>query len=692
MNFGVKPRNIRKASLEEATEVEGGGLQNEDERPPVLEPELLVAVASTAQFGAGGGSYLFEDGYYVNNGVFCQRERLGQIRPRGGQFKSGFSPSSADDSNVCCGLCGEIVPYDLLVTDHLPAFHAEVLRDGVVDLEEIPYETWLNERVQNEQFLSSGVGPALRIPTLCPQTLNLQPVRSTRQLRRISQYRVNTAEMGIPELELALQKKMVEKMGRKVPVTLVDKLHAKCGLCDTVISLNKKFEIVHLVRHFNAWHPSSHKCAGTWPERELPTPMGGKPLSAQDFAVIDPDIDAIDNLQCIWCGMFLSCKELGMHFHEVHPEEVEVPRCNLCLQELLINARLTEKFGEDFGVTLPSEHSYRSIRFKRDFKSDTALENAIMKYLRRIDDGADPTLVDVEDLDGESWTEDGEDDDGQLHGRTGAGSCEAFANSRMNCGRRAKPKRQFIMPIVRQAAPKESKFVAAVTHSHWKCKLCRADIYAAVISAGVIKHFKKFHRTFLPTVQFELCKARLEKISDGKMEFVGENQKLIECSLCSQSFPVTPPFNICRAIRHIKMKHPEVMPEHRGGQSSRDGFLNQDRQLNQCKESGVDSSVQEEMEEGVIYATEIQEFAVLEMLRHNYSVAFDRVFSVYGSDIRQQIYILCGEGDELDGETVERIAKARDTTQDPMVVQLNSSNNNNSRTTGSNPNIASGMF
>uniref|UniRef100_A0A914HID9 C2H2-type domain-containing protein n=1 Tax=Globodera rostochiensis TaxID=31243 RepID=A0A914HID9_GLORO len=687
MNFGVKPRNIRKA-LEEATEVEGGGLQNEDERPPVLEPELLVAGSST-HFGAAGGSYSFEDGYYVNNGVFCQRERFGQIRPRGGQFKGGFSPSSADDSNVCCGLCGEIVPYDSLVTDHLPAFHAEVLRDGVVDLEEIPYETWLNERVQNEQFLS-GVGPTLHIPTLCPQTLHLQPVRSTRQLRRISQYRVNTAEMGIPELELALQKKMVEKMGRKVPVTLVDKLHAKCGLCDTVISLNKKFEIVHLVRHFNAWHPSSHKCAGTWPERELPTPMGGKPLSAQDFAVIDPDIDAIDNLQCIWCGMFLSSKELGMHFHEVHPEEVEVPRCNLCLQELLINARLTEKFGEDFGVTLPSEHSYRSIRFKRDFKSDMALENAIMKYLRRIDDGADPTLVDVEDLDGESGTEDGEDDDGQLRGRT-AGSCEAFANSRMNCGRRAKPKRQFIMPIVRQAAPKESQFVAAVTHSHWKCKLCHADIYAAVISAGVIKHFKKFHRTFLPTVQFELCKARLEKISDGKMEFVGENQKLIECSLCSQSFPVTPPFNICRAIRHIKMKHPEVMPEHRGGQSSRDGFLtHQDRQLNQCKESGGDSSVQEEMEEGVIYATEISEFAVLEMLRHNYSVAFDRVFSVYGSDIRQQIYILCGEGDELDGETVERIAKARDTTQDPMVVQLNSNNNN--RTTGLNPNIASGIF
>jgi hypothetical protein len=63
-----------------------------------------------------------------------------------------------------------------------------------------------------------------------------------------------------------------------------------------------------------------------------------------------------------------------MHFHEVHPEEVEVPKCNLCLQELLINARLMERFGEDFGITMPDEHTYRSIHFKRDYKSEKILE------------------------------------------------------------------------------------------------------------------------------------------------------------------------------------------------------------------------------------------------------------------------------------------------------------------------------
>jgi hypothetical protein len=45
----------------------------------------------------------------------------------------------------------------------------------------------------------------------------------------------------------------------------------------------------------------------------------------------------------------------------------------------------------------------------------------------------------------------------------------------------------------------------AITHSHWKCKLCAADIFAAVISAGVIKHYKRAHRSELPMVQLELC-------------------------------------------------------------------------------------------------------------------------------------------------------------------------------------------
>ena len=50
-------------------------------------------------------------------------------------------------------------------------------------------------------------------PSRPPMT---RPIRSTRTLRRISQIRVNINEMSLEELEVALRKKMVEKMSRQV--------------------------------------------------------------------------------------------------------------------------------------------------------------------------------------------------------------------------------------------------------------------------------------------------------------------------------------------------------------------------------------------------------------------------------------------------------------------------------------------
>jgi hypothetical protein len=63
------------------------------------------------------------------------------------------------------------------------------------------------------------------------QVYNTPSSRSTRQ---VSQIRVNTTKMSLDELESSLRKKMVEKMGRKIPVSLVDKQHARCGICNAV--------------------------------------------------------------------------------------------------------------------------------------------------------------------------------------------------------------------------------------------------------------------------------------------------------------------------------------------------------------------------------------------------------------------------------------------------------------------------
>jgi hypothetical protein len=98
--------------------------------------------------------------------------------------------------------------------------------------------------------------------------------------------------------------------------------------------LNKKFEIIHLVRHFNAWHPAEHKCTGEWLRRAKSKLKEDeiRPLDSLDFAVIDLTPGAADSLQCTWCGVFIDVNSIAMHFEENHSEEVEIPNCRLCLQ------------------------------------------------------------------------------------------------------------------------------------------------------------------------------------------------------------------------------------------------------------------------------------------------------------------------------------------------------------------------
>lgn len=76
-----------------------------------------------------------------------------KTRPDGGGLMMGAAITAEslktvefsflDNKNICCGLCGEIVPYDQLMSDHLPNAHPEVLADNSTTMEEIPYEQWL---------------------------------------------------------------------------------------------------------------------------------------------------------------------------------------------------------------------------------------------------------------------------------------------------------------------------------------------------------------------------------------------------------------------------------------------------------------------------------------------------------------------------------------------------------------------
>lgn len=49
--------------------------------------------------------------------------------------------------------------------------------------------------------------------------------------------------MTLSQLQTALKYKIVEKLNRALPLTLIDRAHARCGICNTVISMNKRFEV-----------------------------------------------------------------------------------------------------------------------------------------------------------------------------------------------------------------------------------------------------------------------------------------------------------------------------------------------------------------------------------------------------------------------------------------------------------------
>lgn len=72
-----------------------------------------------------------------------------------------------------------------------------------------------------------------------------------------------------------------------------------------------------------------------------------QPLSTRHFAFVDTSStrDNMLALQCIWCGVFMDSHELAQHFEEMHSSSVRVPKCNLCVQEMLINGKIKVNFA-----------------------------------------------------------------------------------------------------------------------------------------------------------------------------------------------------------------------------------------------------------------------------------------------------------------------------------------------------------
>ncbi|EPB77463.1 hypothetical protein ANCCEY_03446 [Ancylostoma ceylanicum] len=545
-----------------------------------------------------------------------------------------------DDKNVVCGLCGEMLEPDMLIGD-------------------LTYVEYLKAKLENDRKnIQNGF-------KFAKQAL------FRRTPRKVSQIRINPNEMTMPQLEVALRKKLLEKMGRRVNVSLVDKEHVKCGICNSVISINKKFEIVHVIRHFNAWHPTNHQCAGQWQKRTQ-RPGVGKPLSKQDFAVIDLSHTQPDNLQCIWCGMFIDATTIAVHFTDCHPGEVEVPKCLLCIQELVINARVIEKFGSDFDIVLQDEFHIKVGKLNKLFTSESQMDTAIEKYLdilngkrkrasitveRRVFEG-DSMVVQTTAIPGDDDPLDelDLDSDPQPPRKTNT-------NSRMIFGKHNKPKRSMVQPIYRQAPPTNSEYVKVISDSHWKCKICDADLYGAVISACAIRHFKLKHPQESDSLQFEVVRARLDRISDGCMEFV--HPMMLECLICHLTYQLHKPYNVCRGIRHLKSRHPEIMPEFNGEP------LRRYRKTGTALRLDDDPNIPRRRRDSHLQGN--NDADLLARMKAQYPNSFDKVQTIYG-DSGEPMYVLMsgeGESEEITKENIKNLSSVSGAEPNEQEAQEN---------------------
>lgn len=636
--------------------------EDEDDGPPTLEPEGLSSMEPAEED---------EDDNTQITGI---------------TRNSSFDDLSQDQEPpdvVCCGLCGLILPYDQLISDHLPNFHAEILAGtGTVELEEIPYEEWVNEK---------------------PGDHKISPIVHYHKGRKTTNYRIN-GDMNIKQLETALNLKMIERLGREVPVSLVDKLHAQCGLCNAIVSLNRRFEIIHLIRHFNAWHPAEHACAGTWP----PLTTAGsveqkKPLSVKHFTIANettqqkPVSNNKPNIQCNLCPCFMARKTMAMHYNDCHSESIDVPKCNLCVQELIINATFTAIYKENFGITITSEGHYRTTTFgKRIFKSEEFLAKEIEQKQAKNNDRLDDKSIIDTSTDTQVQDKDGLEPSNSAQNEVG--STFSISNSHMKLGRHGRAKREFISPVLRQAIPKDSQYIEPISLSHWRCKLCQADIFGVVISAEAIKHFNTNHPEEADALKFDIMIARLERLSNGQLNYLCDdddgNQRL-KCTLCQLKFSLHAPFNMGRAIRHLKVRHPTVLPEYQySNKSTEDGSDNSvpstsesTATLRRKRPRAIDRDEafdyshtyheaedqdKKEADDGIIYAAELSDEPTLESLRKAYNSDFDKAYSIYGTSIATQIYVLCEKGSDLDEKSVEGIvdeASNYPSDSDPFVVQ-----------------------
>lgn len=252
--------------------------------------------------------------------------------------------------------------------------------------------------------------------------------------------------------------------GRQIPVSFINARFARCELCATVVNLGPYNYDPHcMVRHVRSWH-AIHDCSGTWApfaKHDKSRNDSRKWFSKDDLAFL------VAQVQCIWCGVFMNDDEVASHFLKYHTNEVILPKCSLCFNEVILNARLREKFGEGIQCYIRAETEFQCAICAQGVHSLLELEEHINEAHSDLFDTAtgNPNVMICPDAPKPSFEKFRHGRGRRIKRAPGTVKAEAIAsplvNSRMIMTKKGRRQRPLMLPSINQAIPANSPYVEA---------------------------------------------------------------------------------------------------------------------------------------------------------------------------------------------------------------------------------------
>ncbi|KJH49051.1 hypothetical protein DICVIV_04830 [Dictyocaulus viviparus] len=121
------------------------------------------------------------------------------------------------------------------------------------------------------------------------------------------------------------------------------------------------------------------------------------------------------------------------------------------------------------------------------------------------------------------------------------------------------------------------------------------------------------------------------------MEFV--HPQMLECLICRLTYQLHKPYNVCRGIRHLKSRHPEIMPEFNGEP------LRRYRKTGTALRLDDDPNIPRRRRDTQLHVNDDSD--LLARMKAQYPGSFDKVQTIYGA-AGEPMYVLMSKSDETE--------------------------------------------